>query len=166
MTEIWCNNVLVAFFALSKILKDYDYAFRHRLQSSFMSVHLKNGISTQTLVEEMSQINRRKQMAVLLRDTVKCALASLSPEEREILVLRFYKGKTFQEISVEQDVSLRTAFRRFDKARTNLCLALEGLGLSADDFARDYLSDPAVRAVCSRLDDEVYFTAKSNRRKH
>lgn len=165
MTRIWCNTVLVAFFSLSKILGEYDQSFRHRLQSSFMSVHLKNGVSTQTLVEEMLELNRRKQLALLLRDVVENALNELPCEEREILTMRFRRGKTFQEIAEKQDISLRTAFRRFDKARENLCNTLEASGLNQEDFARDYLSDPAVRAVCSRLEDEAYFTAKSTRRK-
>ena len=89
MTRLWCNTVLVAFSAMQKIVKDYDFAFKSRLQSSFMSVHLKNGIPTQTLVKEMLEINRRKLRLLILRDTVNTALCALPPSEKDILVRRF-----------------------------------------------------------------------------
>lgn len=95
MTRLWCNTVLVAFSAMQKIVKDYDFAFKSRLQSSFMSVHLKNGIPTQTLVKEMLEINRRKLRLLILRDTVNTALGALPPSEKDILVRRFLKGETF-----------------------------------------------------------------------
>lgn len=161
MTRLWCNTVLVAFSAMQKIVKDYDFAFKSRLQSSFMSVHLKNGIPTQTLVKEMLEINRRKLRLLILRDTVNTALGALPPSEKDILVRRFLKGETFQEIALRQDISIRTAFRRFDKAREDFCHALEAVGFTEKHFRETYLSDPAVKAACSRLDDETYFTAKS-----
>ena len=71
------------------------------------------------------------------------------------------KGKTFQEIALKQNVTLRTAFRRFDRARELFAAALDKLGLTERVFANTYLTDPAIAAAVSRLDDGAYFTAKS-----
>lgn len=161
MTENRCNTVLVAYSALPKILKDHDLAFKTRLNSSFMSRHLRAGVSTEALVTEMLQINERKAAALALADIVRTALTTLPAPLSEALVLRFVKGKTFQEIALKQNVTLRTAFRRFDRARELFAAALDKLGLTERVFADTYLTDPAIAAAVSRLDDGAYFTAKS-----
>ena len=163
MTENRCNTVLVAYSSLRKILKDYDCAFKSRLQSSFMSIHLRCGVPTETLIGEMLEINRKKLLLLILKDTVETALDSIPSPYKDILCLRFLKGMTFQEISELQDISLRTAFRRFDKARDVFGAALAKLGLTEKIFAERYMSDPTIAAACSRLSDETYFTAKSVR---
>ena len=73
MTENRCNTVLVAYSALPKILKDYDSAFRARLQSSFMSAHLQRGVTTEKLVQEMLDINGRKLAMLQLKEIVERA---------------------------------------------------------------------------------------------
>lgn len=163
MTENRCNTVLVAYSALPKILKDYDSAFRARLQSSFMSAHLQRGVTTEKLVQEMLDINGRKLAMLQLKEIVERAADSIPTELSNILVLRFVKGKTFQEIADIENISVRTAFRRFDRARDSFASALDRLGLDEATFRKTYLTDPAVAAVCARIDDGEYFTAKSLR---
>ncbi len=163
MTENRCNTVLVAYSALPKILKECDAAFNSRLQSSFMSAHLQRGISTEKLVREMIDINRRKLALLQLKETVENAAGSMPSALSEILILRFVKGKTFQEIADTQNISVRTAFRRFDRARDEFARALDRLGLDEKTFRKHYLTDPVVSAVCARIDDGEYFTAKSIR---
>ena len=77
MTENRCNTVLVAYSALPKILKDYDSAFRARLQSSFMSAHLQRGVTTEKLVQEMLDINGRKLAMLQLKEIVERAAGSI-----------------------------------------------------------------------------------------
>ena len=125
MTENRCNTVLVAYSALPKILKDYDSAFRARLQSSFMSAHLQRGVTTEKLVQEMLDINGRKLAMLQLKEIVERAAGSIPTELSNILVLRFVKGKTFQEIADIENISVRTAFRRFDRARDSFAAALD-----------------------------------------
>lgn len=127
MTENRCNTVLVAYSALPKILKDYDSAFRARLQSSFMSAHLQRGVTTEKLVQEMLDINGRKLAMLQLKEIVERAAGSIPTELSNILVLRFVKGKTFQEIADIENISVRTAFRRFDRARDSFAAALDRL---------------------------------------
>ena len=107
----------------------------------------------------MLQINERKAAALALADIVRTALTTLPKPLSEALVLRFVKGKTFQEIALKQNVTLRTAFRRFDRARELFSAALDKLGLTERVFADTYLTDPAIAAAVSRLDDGAYFTA-------
>ena len=112
MTENRCNTVLVAYSALPKILKDYDSAFRARLQSSFMSAHLQRGVTTEKLVQEMLDINGRKLAMLQLKEIVERAAGSIPTELSNILVLRFVKGKTFQEIADIENISVHRPRRR------------------------------------------------------
>ena len=136
MTENRCNTVLVAYSALPKILKDYDSAFRARLQSSFMSAHLQRGVTTEKLVQEMLDINKRKLAMLQLKEIVERAAGSIPTALSNILVLRFVKGKTFQEIADIENISVRTAFRRFDRARDSFAAALDRLGLDEATFRK------------------------------
>ena len=146
MTENRCNTVLVAYSALPKILKDYDSAFRARLQSSFMSAHLQRGVTTEKLVQEMLDINGRKLAMLQLKEIVERAAGSIPTELSNTLVLRFVKGKTFQEIADIENISVRTAFRRFDRARDSFAAALDRLGLSARPISPTPPSPPSAPA--------------------
>lgn len=163
MTRNWCNMVLVALSALSKLLKAYDIAFKARLDSGFGSVHLKSGVSTLTLYEEMIEINARKHRLLMLERLANAALDALPEREKRVLVMRFLDGITFQEIALAEDISLRTAFRRFDRARESFCRLLESLGLDEKTFMREYASDPALKAVCTRLECERFTVADGTR---
>lgn len=163
MTENRCNTVLVAYSAVPKIVKAYDLAFKMRLKSSFMSAHLKKGVSTLSLVEEMLEINRRKHLLFLLRSSVENALAAIPQKYRELLILRFLDNKTFQEAAMIQNISVRTAFRRFDRAREELSHALDREGLTDKIFKELYLDDPYIAAACGAYCADTYFTAKSRR---
>ncbi len=163
MTENRCNTVLVAYSALPKIMKEYDAAFDSRLKSSFSCAHLRQGVTTEQLIGEMLEINRKKAAAILLKDTVEKAFGLLPSALKSILVLRFLKGMTFQEIAEHDNISVRTAFRRFDRARECFSAALDKLGLDQKQFEKRYLSDPAIACACARLEDSAYFTAKSMR---
>ena len=162
MTKKWSNTVLVAFSALPKIVKELDFAFNSRLKSSFGSIHLKNGVSTLKLVEEMVEINSYKSRLALLKVCVCAALERLSADERSVLTARIIEKKTFQEISDMSGMSLRTVFRKFDRAQENFAKALSLQGLDEEAYLLHYDRIPALRAVSERLVGETYFVAKSN----
>lgn len=83
MNKNWSNTVLVAFSALPKIQEELDFAFNSRLKSTFRSIHLKNGVSTEKLVKEMIEINERKRKTANLHLMVSAALNLVDePEKR------------------------------------------------------------------------------------
>ena len=158
MTQNWSNTVLVAFSALPKILKELDSAFDFRLKTSYGSVHLKNGVSTESLVKEMLEINETKRKLVRLHYTVLSALDKLTAADRAVLEARFIEGKTFQQAADDEKVSLRTVFRRLDRARDAFLYALKHEGLDEKTYERDYLPLPYIRAIEERLARDAYFT--------
>lgn len=59
------------------------------------------------------------------RSAVGQALATLSPEFREAIVLREYGGLSYQEIAEEQGVGIQTVKSRINRARSKLREQLE-----------------------------------------
>ena len=56
---------------------------------------------------------------------------SLSPKEREVLLLYYWQSLTPEEISSTLRINRATVYRRLEKARSNLKITLEG-GLPHD----------------------------------
>lgn len=161
MHKNWSNTALVAFSLLPKIVQELDFAFETRLNSAFGSVHLKNGVSNERLFDEMIEINCRKAKLVNLKVLVDCALAELNDAERRCLTMRIMDKMTFQEISETENVSLRTVFRRFDRAQKAFESVLLRKGYSAEKLESEYGCIASVKALKDRFTADTYFIAKS-----
>lgn len=73
------------------------------------------------LEENLSgDVNEDIDQEMTVRDLIEC----LSEEEKSVIILRFYEGMTFKEISETLDIPLGTAktflYRALDKLRNNL----------------------------------------------
>lgn len=73
------------------------------------------------LEENLSgDINEDIDQEMTVRDLIEC----LSEEEKSVVILRFYEGMTFKEVSETLDIPLGTAktilYRALDKLRNNL----------------------------------------------
>ena len=117
MQKNWSNTALVAYSTLPKIVKELDFTLSRLVNSSFKSVHLKNGISTMQLISEIMKINEEKRKIVNLHYIVSRALDGMSDEGKRLIVGKILKKQTFNELSKELGLSLRTVFRRFEKAQ-------------------------------------------------
>ena len=113
MLKNWSNTLLVAFSRTPKMLAELDHAFNSRLKSTFGSIHLKNGVTTEQIIGEMLRINYFKCKICEMREAVQAALVALDESSRDYLTDRVLKGRTFRELALSRGVSLRTAFRRF-----------------------------------------------------
>nr|WP_050995779.1 sigma-70 family RNA polymerase sigma factor [Paenisporosarcina sp. TG20] len=65
-------------------------------------------------------VNEDIDQEMTVRDLIEC----LSEEEKSVVILRFYEGMTFKEVSETLDIPLGTAktilYRALDKLRNNL----------------------------------------------
>lgn len=73
------------------------------------------------LVENLSgDVNEDIDQEMTVRDLIEC----LSEEEKSVVILRFYEGMTFKEVSETLDIPLGTAktilYRALNKLRNNL----------------------------------------------
>lgn len=161
MNRNWSNTTLVAYSLLPKIVNDIDFCIKTRIKSSFQSRHLRSGISNEQLFEEIINLNEKKRKAINLRFIVNTALEKVKTNDRYILYLRIVQRKTFQEISNIQNISLRTAFRRFDKAEIEYEAVLKNIGYTEEWLENEYGNEPFIAEIYKRIVNEKYFVAKA-----
>ena len=161
MLKNWSNTLLVAFSRTPKMLAELDHAFNSRLKSTFGSIHLKNGITTEQIIGEMLRINYFKCKICEMREAVEGALGSMDESSRGYLTDRVLKGRTFRELALSRGVSLRTAFRRFEAAELALTRALRRSGYTEERMRREFGEIPQLAAVAERLEDGNYFTVRA-----
>lgn len=161
MNKNWSNTVLVAYSLLPKIVRELNFGVKTRVNSAFQSRHLKMGISNEELIGEILELTDEKRKIVNLRFVVQDALERLSTAEKNILVARIIEKKTFQAISEEFGISLRTVFRRVNAAEEAYASALYRAGFTEDWFEREYANDKYISPIHDRIMNDKYFVAKN-----
>lgn len=161
MNKNWSNTALVAYSLLPKIAKELNFGVKTRINSTFQSRHLKIGISNEKLIGEILELTEEKRKIVNLRFVVQQALDRLSAVDRGILAARIIEKKTFQVISDEYNISLRTVFRRVGAAEDAFAYALSRAGYTEEWFEREYANDKFIAPIHARVMNEKYFVAKN-----
>ncbi len=159
MEKSWSNTALVAFSSLSKIVKEIDFQVFRRVKSSYLSRHLKNGVSTEQLICEILNLTNEKQKLVILQNVVSHALDGMEEKERKILVARVCKKRTFQQISTDFNLSLRTVFRQVANAEQSFKKQLKILGYDETWLETEYGDDKYIAPIHDRIVSEKYTLA-------
>ncbi|MCM1394386.1 MAG: hypothetical protein NC179_05790, partial [[Eubacterium] siraeum] len=146
---------------LPKIVKELDFGVKSRVNSTFQSRHLKIGVSTEQLIGEIIELTEQKRKIVNLRYIVNLALERISPDDRQILEARIINKKTFQKISEENEIALRTVFRRLANAEAAFAGALNRAGYGEDWFEKEYGDDKFISPIHERVLNDKYFVAKN-----
>ncbi len=152
--------MLVAYSSLQKICDEIDNSVRLRVKSTFQSAHLKNGITNEKLIGEIIELNDEKRKICNINYMVATALERLSEKEKLVLVERIVKGKTFQVISDENHIPMRTLFRNFDSAERRFKAILSQIGFNEEWLENEYSESKYISKIYARLQDEVYHTVK------
>lgn len=155
MSGQWCGVVLYAYSSIPKITKSLQKKLNSTVNSSFMSLHLQRGMSTETLMNEIIQINTDKTLFERLRRFVNAAIATLSDEDLELLRQRFLKRKTAEELAENLGICTRTVYRKLTKALDDLGAELVRMGFTEERFRAEYGESPYIRALYARLADGV-----------
>ena len=161
MNKNWSNTALVAYSLLPKIVKELNSGVKTRVNSTFQSRHLKIGVSTEQLIGEILELTEEKRKVVNLRYIVDLALDCLSSDDREILEARIINKKTFQKISEDNGIALRTVFRRLANAESAFERALNRAGYSEEWFEKEYGDDRFIAPIHERILNDKYFVAKN-----
>ena len=98
---------------------------------------------------------------VNLRFIVSTTLEKLEPRDRDILTKRMIKKQTFIDIAEEENVTLRTVFRRFAVAQVAFSKQMSKQGFTEKWFESEYGEDKYIRPIFERINDDAYFIAKS-----
>lgn len=160
MENTWSNTLLVAYSSLQKFCNEIDFAVRTRINSTFQSVHLRYGVSNERLISEIMQLNDEKRKICNANYIVSTALSKLSDREKLVLEERIIKGKTFQVISAENDIPMRTLFRNYDNAKKRFAVILSQMGYNEEWLEKEYSGSKYISKIYLRLQDEKYHTVK------
>lgn len=163
MIKNWSNTALVAYSAIPEIISHIDFGVKTRINSTFQSVHLRNGVSNEKLIGEILELNAQKRSLILLREKVGEALNVLNESERMILVCRLCKKLTFKEISKGCEIPMRTLFRRFEAAQSKFATVLSSVGYSESKLEEEFGTGGYLLDIYNRLNEDKYFVAKSSR---
>lgn len=161
MNKNWSNTALVAYSLLPKIVKEIDKGVKNRVNASFQSRHLKMGISTEQLINEILDMTEEKRKIVNLRYIVSQALEKMSDQNRDMLIARIVNHKTFQTIADETKTSIRTVFRKVAAAEDEFEHSLKCAGYTQEWFAREYGNDKYIAPIHDRIIKDKYFVAKN-----
>lgn len=161
MNKTWSNTVLVAYTLLPKIAKELNCNIESRIKSSFQSVHLKIGVSTEQLIGEILELTDEKRKIVNLRFIVAKGLENMKDDMKELLIERMIKKKTFQQIADTQKLSLRTVFRRMGEAEEEFAHNLRRCGYTDAWFEREYGQDKYIAPIRKRISENKYFVAQN-----
>lgn len=161
MNKTWSNTALVAYTLLPKIAKELNLSIESRIKSSFQSVHLKIGVSTEQLIGEIIDLTDEKRKIVNLRFIVSKGLEQMRDDMRELLIERMIKKKTFQQIADTHNVSLRTIFRRVSNAEEEFAHNLKRCGYTDAWFEREYGQDKYIAPIRKRISEDKYFVAQN-----
>lgn len=161
MKKTWGNTALVAYSLLPKIAKEIDFAIQSRVKSSFQGRHLKIGVSNEQLIGEILDLTDEKRKIVNMRYVVATALKQMKEKDRNILIERIVKKTTFQDISTNNNISLRTAFRRVAIAEEEFARNLRKNGYDEQWFEKEYGNDKLILPIRRQIMTDKYFVAKN-----
>jgi RNA polymerase sigma-70 factor (ECF subfamily) len=104
------------------------WAYRIAANASFAVLRRRREIPTD-LLEEIQQDGEEDFVDALVdRDRIDAAVAGLSPQFREALVLREYGQLSYEEIAAHQRVGVQTVKSRLNRARAAVAAKLEASG--------------------------------------
>ncbi len=153
--------MLVAYVLLPKIVKELNFGIESRVKSSFQSKHLKMGVSNEQLIGEIISLTDEKRKIVNLRYLITLSLNQMKDKSREILVDRMFRKLTFEEISKERNIAMRTTFRRLENAEAEFAQILSALGYDESALQKDFANDKYISSIHKRLQTDKYFVAKN-----
>lgn len=98
---------------------------------------MKIGVSNEQLIGEILDLTDEKRKIVNMRYVVATALKQMKDKDRNILIERIVKKTTFQDISTNNNISLRTAFRRVAIAEEEFARNLRKNGYDEQWFEKN-----------------------------
>ena len=113
---------------------------------------------TMKTYEKIIDMNDEKIRLINLKLLIDKAFNLLVSEDMRVIIMRFIKGLTFQEMADELDVSIRQVFRLYDTAITSFTTQLEYLKFPQEKIAEKFGDLMIYKETCFRLSNEYGVT--------
>lgn len=135
-TEEIAKIFLTAYKDVPRMISSLEKCIDHAIKSGIGCSHIYNGISTDMLYEKIIVFKNRQDILATVREVTKTTLCKMKPQNARILVEKFIKKKTFNEIAIARGVSIRSVFRYVNGALKEFCYYLRVLEYDNDEWFR------------------------------
>lgn len=109
---------------------------------------------TMKTYEKIIDMNDEKIRLINLKLLIDKAFNLLVSEDMRVIIMRFIKGLTFQEMADELEVSISQVFRLYDTAITSFTTQLEYLKFPQEKIAAEFGDLMIYKETCFRLSNE------------
>ena len=162
MTKNWSNTLIVAYSHLPKIVKIIDSRVENRVNSGFQSVHLQRGVTNEQLYGDILQLIGEKHKMYNLYHIVNDGLDEIKDNCRLLIELRYFRKKTWNEISQTHGIPMRTLHRRIDEALTRFQKAISKMGYTEEFLEKEYGSMKYMEILHESIDKEKFSPSFDN----
>ncbi len=111
-------------------------------------------VETMRLMERILEKNNEKTQLINLKLLIDKAFNLMLSEDMRIITMRFFGGMKFIDIANELNISLRQAFRVYDRAVTSFYTQLEYIKYPAERIEREYGELTLFQATCFKLSND------------
>lgn len=144
--ETWSKSLLAAYTVLPAIVKSID---RRNLNEALGSFSYPCG--TMDTIDAIVKNISRKEALINVKVIVDNALASLKPDMRRVLELKYLKGMKCEDIAAHENISLRNVFRRQNIALECFGKYCERKGYDSEWLEKRYARDPLFVKINERI---------------
>lgn len=149
MNDSFQTKILLTLY--KRIPEEIKRNERRVLKIASKSFYDYGASKTMQSFEKIIDMNDEKIRLINLKLLIDKAFNLLVSEDMRIVIMRFIKGLTFQEMADELDVSLRQTFRLYDRAITSFTTQLQYLKYPAEKIAEEFGDLTIYKETCFRL---------------
>ncbi|MDE7190951.1 MAG: hypothetical protein K2O35_00530 [Clostridia bacterium] len=135
--ETWSKSLLATYNALPLVVKCID---RSNMQMALGSFSYEGNVLD--LMNKMLANNARKEALINAKVIVDNTLTALKPKHRLVLEMRYLKRKSFEQISQELNICLRSVFRWHELALKQFSSIRITKGYDDEWLSKYYSGDP------------------------
>lgn len=107
--------------------------------------------SAESLFDKIMQLNERKKALINIKVVVDNAFEKMPYKSVEVLKLKFFEKKKFEQIADKAKVCLRTVFRRYVFALEDFCKAMSSDSIDANWLVQHFASDEIVKRIYEKI---------------
>lgn len=159
--DLWSKTLLRSYGMLDKAIGSIDKTFERIVSSSRCASSydtLFNG--TELIADKLLNLIQKKKILVKTQDLVNDILNNMDEYHAKLLVLKYIKNISNEELSAIFEKSVRTVLRHSLIALDEFGTALELSGMTPTDFMDAYLEQKWILEIYKKIEKEEVVYAK------
>lgn len=143
-----------AILGLYRYLEPMTLSIDKMIQTRAFDYNCAIGYNVEDLSKEMISLTHRKVAIINLKVLIDKAISRLSSQNKRIIILKYIDNMSNKDITELMNISLRTFFRRLQRAFDSFCQCLSFENSCNDDILQNYLTQKWFRNFLDFFDDK------------